>query len=135
ISGATVNLQENGGRVMNLPEEEAGRYVIRNFRGKPGSTYRLKVLLDGEEYTAQSTMPPPVILDSVGTVTRSALNETVKSVAVTYTDPEDQKNYYRFKVKINQVGNRSYWVYNDRLNNGKTITQTLTDFVNKIQTG
>lgn len=132
VSGAVVNLREGDGRVMELTEEEAGRYVIKNFRGKPGNTYYLSVLLDGEEYTAQSTMPRPVIPDSVGTVTTSALSETVKSVAVIYTDPEDQKNYYRFKLKINQVGNRSYWVYNDRFNNGKTITQTLTDFSNKI---
>lgn len=133
VAGAVVRLQENEGTAMVLTEEEAGRYVVKNFRGKPGNTYHLTVLLDGEEYTAQSTMPRSVIPDSVGTVTTATLSESIKSVAVIYTDPEEQKNYYRFKLKINQESNRSFWVFNDRFNNGKTVTQTLTDFTNKLQ--
>lgn len=135
VSGAVVKIQEDSKSPMLLKEQERGRYALSNFKGKPGSTYYLNVAVDGKEYEAKSTMPHPVELDSIGTISTTIFSETIKSVAVIYQDPVDVKNYYRFKVRINQVENTTYWVFNDRFTNGKTVTQTLRDFSNKLASG
>lgn len=135
ISGAAVRIQEDNKGSMLLKEQEKGRYVLNNFQGKPGSTYYLNVSINGEEYEAKSTMPYPVELDSIGTIATTVFSETIKSVAVIYQDPEDIKNYYRFKVKRNKVENSTYWVFNDRFTNGNVVTQTLSDLSNKLLSG
>jgi hypothetical protein len=135
VSGAIVKIQEDTKSPMLLKEQEQGRYVLSNFQGKPGSTYYLNVSVNGKEYEAKSTMPHPVELDSIGTIATTVFSETIKSVAVIYRDPENVKNYYRFKVRINQVENTTYWVFNDRFTNGNTVTQTLSDLSNKLSSG
>jgi hypothetical protein len=135
VSGAIVIIQEDNNSPMLLLEEGSGRYILNNFKGKPGSTYNLKVSVNGKDYESISTMPQPVELDSVGTISTDVFSETIKSTAVIYNDPVDIKNYYRFKVKINEVENNTYWVFNDRFTNGKVVTQTLNDLSNKLQIG
>lgn len=135
VSGAIVKIQEDNKNPMLLNEEGEGRYILDNFRGKPGSTYYLNVSVNGQEYESISTMPQPVKLDSVGVISAAVFSEAVISAAVVYKDPIDVKNYYRFKVKINQIENTSYWVFNDRLTDGNVVTQTLTDLDNKLHRG
>jgi hypothetical protein len=135
VTGAIVKIQEDNNSPMVLAEQEPGRYILNDFRGKPGSTYHLNVSVNGKDYESISVMPQPVELDSVGTIAATVLSETIKSVAVIYQDPIDIENYYRFKVKINGVENTSYWVFNDRFTNGNSVTQTLSDLSNKLATG
>lgn len=135
ISGAVVRIREDDQSPMLLEEQEPGRYIIDDFKGKPGSTYYLNVSLNGENYEARSVMPQSVELDSVGTIATNVFSETIKSVAVIYQDPIDISNYYRFKVRINQVENTSYWVFNDRFTDGNSVTHTLSDLSNKIYSG
>lgn len=132
VSGAIVRIQEDDKSPMLLTEQEQGRYILNNFQGKSGSTYYLTVSASGNEYEAKSIMPHPVELDSIGIITTTLFSETIKSVAVIYQDPMDVKSYYRFKVRINNIQNSTYWVFNDRFTNGNVVTQTLTDLSNKI---
>lgn len=136
VSGAIVTIQEDNNSPMQLQEVESGRYILDNSQGKPGSTYHLSVSVNGENYESTSTMPQPVELDSVGTISTNVFSETIKSTAVIYNDPIEVKNYYRFKVKINGIESNTYWVFNDRFTDGKMVTQTLNDFSNnKIYAG
>ena len=132
VSGATVSIKEDGNSPVVLQEHENGQYRLQDFKGKPGSTYLLTVAVDGQEYTASSTMPFPVSMDSVGTVSTVLFSETITSAAVIYKDPEEVKNYYRFKVTINDVQNSMYWIFNDRFTDGNVVSQTLTDFSHKL---
>ena len=135
VSGAIVKIQEDNKTPMVLNEQESGRYILNNFRGKPGSTYYLNVSVNGTDYESTSVMPHLVELDSVGTIAANVFSETIKSVAVIYRDPIDVENYYRFKVRINGVQNTTYWVFNDRFTNGNSVTQTLRDLSNKLYSG
>lgn len=136
VSGAIVTLQEDDNSPKQLQEVESGRYILDNSQGKPGSTYYLSVSVNGKEYKSASTMPQPVELDSVGTISTNVFSEVIKSTAVIYNDPIGIKNYYRFKVSINGIENSTYWVFNDRFSDGKMVTQTLNDFSkNKIYAG
>lgn len=132
VSGAIVHIQENNTTPVRLEEKENGRYVLSNLKGRSGSTYRLTVLVNDIEYEAQSIMPSPVPLDSVGTINTKVLSEDIKSAAVIYQDPPNQKNYYRFKVKINQIENSTFWAFSDRFTNGNTVTHNLSDRSNKL---
>lgn len=132
VSGAKVSIKEDDKDPLILEEKQKGQYRLTDFKGKPGSTYILNVVLDGEEYTAQSTMPHPVSMDSVGTVSTLLFSEKIISAAVIYQDPENVKNYYRFKVDINEKQNTTFWLFDDRFTNGNVVSQTLTDFKNKL---
>src|SRR5690554_1975663 len=68
VSGAVVRIQEDNQSPMLLEEQEPGRYILNDFKGKPGSTYYLNVSVNGENYEATSVMPQSVELDSVGTI-------------------------------------------------------------------
>ena len=133
VSNAKVYLREENKDAKLLVEEGKGVYRIRNFKGKPGSTYFLSVEVDGEEYKSQSTMPMPVRIDSVGTVSTVLFSETIKSAMVVYTDPKEVENYYRFKLEVNQDFGKIFWLSNDRLTNGKEINRNLLDLNNNLE--
>ena len=132
VSGAKVSITEDGTRRIILDEKAKGQYRIAGFKGKPGSTYVLNVEVDGQKYTATSTMPEAVSMDSIGTVSTYILSDKIISAAVIYEDPKDVENYYRFKVTINEKISSTYWVFDDRFTNGNVVSQTLTDLGNKL---
>ena len=132
VSGAKVTIKEDDNAPLVLEEKEKGKYRLLGFKGKPGSTYELSVVVNGEDYSALSTMPQAVGMDSVGTVSTFLFSEKIISAAVIYEDPKETKNYYRFKVDINDIPKNAYWVFDDRFTNGNVISQTLTDFTNKL---
>lgn len=135
VTDAIVTIRENNEAAKVLREDKPGYYVLSRLKGIPGNTYHLSVKIGDQVYEATSTMPNPVFPDSVGTVSSSVLKEVIKSAAVVYSDPEDERNYYRFKIKLNDQWTKSFWIYNDRFSNGKVVTQTLTDFDNKLKYG
>lgn len=67
IETAVVTLYEDGVLVDTLPHFIEGYYGLpdTNFTGKVGSTYKLHVLYDGEEYEATETMRPVPTIDSL----------------------------------------------------------------------
>lgn len=133
VSNAKVFINEDGKESNLLLEDIKGIYRLKNFKGTPGKTYFLTVQVDGEEYRAQSTMPLPVSIDSVGTVEAYLPSGSTKSARIVYTDPEEIKNYYRFKLEVNGDFGKSFWISDDRFNNGKVIDRTLLDFDNKLK--
>jgi hypothetical protein len=79
-------------------------------------------VLDGKTYTALSTMPKPVLLDSV-TVDYSVKNN-IRHVA-NYQEPADQKNYYKYSMQKNGVHVNHFQTFDDRLSNGRYIRDKL----------
>ena len=66
FKGANVTITPTSGMPINFTEVSPGLYRSQRLKGTPGQTYKLEVLADGKLYTASSTMPLPVIPDSVG---------------------------------------------------------------------
>src|SRR5690606_24319039 len=118
VSGEVVLLRENEGRITSLMGREAGNYVLTDGKVRSGKTCYFSVIVDGEKYTASSTMPEPVLIDSIGVVEISFLKETGKSVLVNYQDPPQTKNYYRFTTTVNGVDNGAFWIFNDKFTDG-----------------
>lgn len=69
-------------------------YQGTTIRGEVGKTYDLKVELSEETYTARTTIPAPVSLDSLWYEPLSP-TDTLGYVWAHFTDRADEENYYR----------------------------------------
>jgi hypothetical protein len=127
VSGATVTITDSTLRTFEqLQESDSGVYTTQFLQGYPGHTYQLKVLVDGKEYTAFSTMPHPVRLDSVFFVENIGFNNNTSiSAVVNFQDPPGIANYYQFVEMVNNRVLPDIFVFEDRLSDGKYIVQTL----------
>ncbi|MDR1113343.1 MAG: DUF4249 domain-containing protein, partial [Bacteroidales bacterium] len=74
-------------------------YVSPTLRGEEGKTYTLKVELDGQEYSAVTSILHPFTLDSIGLVPFMNRDSTL-SVRALMTDNPATTDYYRFQVKV-----------------------------------
>lgn len=102
-------------------------YYTTKIQGQPLSTYTLKVIVDNKTYISQSTIPKPVILDSLTTEISASFGGKKNSTAVAnYQDPADVANFYRFvKTTNNDQQSSSYSLQNDTYNNGQNVHKTL----------
>lgn len=128
VSGAEVFITDNDGMKKILLEQMPGVYVTTDLKGKVNTTYQLHVLADGQIYTATSTMPELVKVDSMGIAVTTFFNEKYNSVEVYYQDLAGTPNYYRYKLWINDVLSTSIFIYNDDFTDGKTVKRELRDF-------
>src|SRR4051794_31104956 len=57
VTGATVTIDNNQGRMAQFKEGPAGTYVLDSAYATAGRTYTLSVITGGKVYKANSTMP------------------------------------------------------------------------------
>jgi hypothetical protein len=127
VSDAVVIITDNFGIIDTLHQTVPGTYLTRRTRGVPGRTYKLSVLADGKEYTATSTMPYHVNIDSMKLLKSELSHFTVGSqteeirheIRIYFRDPVE-KNFYRVKVVQNDsVNTQNYRLYDDQYTNGQ----------------
>ena len=129
VTGAIVTILDNtSGRLMTLRERRPGFYMARNFTGRSGTTYKLRVEADGQVFTASSTMPDQVNIDSIGVSVSTFLGEEQKTVQLLYGDPPKVKNYYHFLLSINGKPSKNIFAFEDNFTDGRMVTRELFDF-------
>ncbi len=141
VRGATVVIADNAGQQETLTETSPGTYQTNTLQGVPGRTYTLSVLAAGISYTAQSTMPYPVFLESLELEYEEAgFMEDVDGNTAGYVvtahleDPAGIKNYYRFRIFLNgEPKDDQIYLLDDDLSDGKRIAYDLMD--NYAQSG
>jgi uncharacterized protein DUF4249 len=127
VSGATVTIACNGASYP-LTESSPGVYTSGALTGVPGNTYSMKVVLDGVNYVAISTMPDPVVgLDSIY-VSKSVLTNK-RFITIVYTDPAGIPNYYRWEKYVNGRKEKTLFFADDEFQDGLTVTSQF-DFNN-----
>ncbi len=125
-SGARVSIQEEGEAAeRTFAEVSPGQYRINNYQAYPGRTYKLTVEFENEQYQASSTMPAPIAIDSIGTVTESFFDEDEKNVGIVYQDPPGEPNYYRYLITVNGKPSNLVFAYNDKFNDGRRVQRNL----------
>jgi hypothetical protein len=127
VSGATVQVTDSStGVTTDLMESSPGTYTTYAYSGIPGHIYNLRVLAEGKEYRASSTMPTPVLLDSV-TFSRNTdfSNKQAINAIVDFQDPPGLGNYYQFTEYRNGRLIPNIFVFEDRLSDGRYIRQPL----------
>lgn len=128
VTGAIVTILDNSsGRLVPLRERRPGYYMARNFTGRSGVTYSLRVEAEGKVFTAISTMPDQVNIDSMGVSVSTFLNEEQRTVQLLYTDPAKVRNYYRFLLSINGKPSKNIFAFEDNFSNGRVVTRELFD--------
>jgi hypothetical protein len=90
---------------------------------KPGNTYNLKVIHEGDTIKASTVMPKRVNIDSLHF--EEPPGQAKDSFALlwgTLKDPPDEKNFYRYFIKENLVKTYSYnSLRDDKILNGQEI--------------
>ncbi len=120
VSGASVTITDQTSGISDLlAEKSAGVYATHTIVGKSGDTYRLNVVLNGKTYTAVSTMPYPVKLDSVA-FDYTSIKNMIQPVAY-YQDPVAKVNYYKYDIQVNSTKLKRFQTSEDLLMNGKYI--------------
>jgi len=134
VSGAFVTITGNG-LVDTLSEISPGTYATHKLQGEPGSTYALYVSAENKIYTAASTMPQPVYLDSVSFM--AGRKNNLYAVA-NFQDPPGVANYYQFMEYADGVefpNGRGNSVFSDRLSDGRYVNLLLYDDSSDIKPG
>jgi len=124
VSGAKVQIYHAGDTTL-LAETSTGIYTAPELAGISGNTYGLIVTLDGEQYTATYYMPTKVKMDSLSIVEEDLFGDLTKIANVSFKDPADETNYYRFEQYFNGRKVKRYYVRNDDLTNGNDINARL----------
>lgn len=125
ITGATVNVTDDKGNSWVFTERAPGSYTFGPLRGRTGYTYTLKIKINNLLYTASSTMPDSVPIDSLDVKVFEFGDEAQKQMQVYYDDPGNVTNQYRFIMKINGIQSKSVYAENDRFTNGNSTPTIL----------
>jgi len=135
VRGASIVVTDSSGKQFNFTETEPGLYSSVPFRGIYGHTYTMTVKSGGLTYTAQSTMPFPVSLDSVTAKIDAFDNKNRRTIQVNYQDPQDVANYYRFVLYVNQQEVDDVFVNDDSFSNGRYVQLELFEASNDVLAG
>jgi len=137
VTGATVTITDSStGHGATLTEGSPGTYTTNAFTGVPRHIYNLRVIAEGKEYNASSTMPLPIPLDSV-TFSRNTdfSNKQDINATVNFQDPPPLGNYYQFTEYLNGRLIPNIFVFEDRLSDGRYIQQPLFNDSTYLQKG
>jgi hypothetical protein len=137
VSGAIVSITDsNAGLTDQLQEVAPGVYSTINLEGIPRHTYNLAIFSDGNRYTASSTMPLPVTLDSVSLEENISINNQKGiNAVVNFQDPPGIVNYYQFTEIVNGKLLPDVFVFDDRLSDGRYIRDPLFNDSNYLRPG
>jgi hypothetical protein len=135
VSNAVVTITDSTGIPKILTERQAGQYVINAYKGTYGKTYTLTVKVGDDVYTATSTMPYPVPLDSVTAKSDDFGKKNLRTVVVNYHDPADTANQYRFILSINSNQVSTIFANDDSFISGRSVTEELFQTGTDIHSG
>ena len=100
VGGAFITLTDNAGGLDTLLRTTIpGQYHGRTVRGQAGRQYNLRVEVEGQAYTATSTLLPAVPLTGLQ-VRPSGFGDELELLPA-YQDPAGVPNYYVFRLYRN----------------------------------
>jgi hypothetical protein len=137
VTGATVKITDSTmGITDSLKEVLPGTYSTQKLlQGLTGHTYQLYVLSKGQTYTASSTMPAKVNLDSVTFYSTNIFGTRSTSAVANFQDPAGISNYYTFTEYVNGQAINQTFNLSDRLSDGKYIKRQLFNDSSYINPG
>jgi len=120
VPAAIVVISDDTGNTDTLTEVAAGLYITNSIHGSVGHTYYISATAEGNTYQSQSTMPPPVDIDSVVLSSETEFNgETHNEAHIRVQDPAGVRNFYRITCIKNSIPSSGFNVQRDRLWDGK----------------
>ena len=128
VSGATVVLQDVSSNTFDtLRESNPGQYIAYRMIGIPTHTYKLWVKANGQEFSATSTMPKHVPLDSIYMDRAPIGNGLILNII--YTDPPELGNNYHLTQSVNDSLLSDILSTTDEVDNGNEVKRPIfTDY-------
>jgi Domain of unknown function (DUF4249) len=133
INNAIVTIQDDAGNNETLTLLGNGTYITNTIAGVVNRTYTLTVSVDGSTYSAQSTIPQPVSLDSIKVIEDNLGGTTEYNIIPVYLDPIEEGNKYRFVLWVNSKLIKQHLVQNDEVKNGVINTEKLEINDNELE--
>lgn len=131
VTGAIVSVSDEVGNNYFFAETQPGKYTSPAFAGTSGAVYSLQAAFGGQSYTATSTMPAVVRMDSLTDknrpLNRHQNGRDQKVISVYYQDPPGIINQYRFIEWVNGTEVKSIFTYDDQLTDGRYVTIDLLE--------
>jgi hypothetical protein len=136
VSGASVVITDSTFGVKDtLTETSPGTYTAYGISGIPDHIYNLFVQYGGKIYTATSTMPDPVVLDSITFSTISFGNKTLIQPIPNFQDPPGVPNWYQFQLWSNDTLIQKSFVFDDQYSDGRYIHEPLQTDTGDVKQG
>jgi hypothetical protein len=127
VGGATVKINDNGQETA-LTEMSPGVYRAAALTGIPGHRYELSVSINNQVFTATSTMPAPVKLDTLY-IAPGPFGQ-FQFATIAYTDPVGL-NKYRFVQYKNGMKDPEIFWEDDEFTDGQKVIIQLDTGVDK----
>jgi len=118
VENAQVVVSDNTGQTETLQYVGNGTYQTSTFVGQSGRTYTLKINAEGQQYTAQSTMPEAVSFDGLEQDSFMVGGETSYTLLPVFIDPSPLGNRYLFVYTVNNNPKKFFSEFSDNVNNG-----------------
>ena len=130
VSSAEIELIDSDGNSGTMTEIENGLYQTDAVIGEIGRKYYISVKAEGETYSAESLIPPQLVLDSLNLEVAPYFGEeTYENKAyflhLYFQDLIDTVNFARFRILNNGVLLGGYRIYNDKYTDGNYINARL----------
>jgi hypothetical protein len=119
VANAQVIISDNAGTIDTLTYKGKGEYYTQKIQGVIGRTYNLNIVSEGNTYTATSTMPKQVPLDTLSVLKVEAAGQTRFAILPNYIDASEPGNFYQFVLNVNGKQVPDYILWNDNVSNGK----------------
>jgi hypothetical protein len=101
IDNAVVTVTDNLGNAQVLTFTGSGTYQTTAYPIMEGRTYTLTVTIAGSVYTASSTVPSMVEIDTLKVLQFAFGPDTMNAVVPVRTDPAGVRNFYQFNLYQN----------------------------------
>jgi hypothetical protein len=128
VTGASITISDNSAVPVTLTETSSGVYEAASLKGIPGHTYNLTTVVAGHTFTATSKMPALVPFDSLYISERTFFDKTNKYATLSYKDPAGRGNAYRYIQYVNGIKEKTVFVRDDDLTDGRAIERILFFF-------
>jgi hypothetical protein len=125
INNAIVTLND-GVTTQTLTNLGNGNYAIPTYIATENTTYTLTVTDGADVYTAISTMPKKINLDTITYIYQpaSAFSDSGYTLFYNFTDPANIANYYRGTLIVNgikELGVDNLYIFDDGFTDGNFI--------------
>lgn len=118
VENMDVSLSDDLGNSEILEYVGEGFYKTNSFQGQSGRTYTLRVVGEGKEYVAKSTMPDAVDFEGLEQDSFMVAGETSYTLLPIFTDPPALGNRYLFIYSVNNRSKSTFQEFSDNVNNG-----------------
>jgi len=125
VSGASITVTDNLGNTTTFAETATGIYTAPSLVATTGKTYSLNVITNGNTFTAVSTMPQKMNIDTVFASDELLFGEATKLVNYAYQDPIGKGNGLRFVEYINGLQVKNILLRDDDYTDGNYVQSKL----------